>query len=117
MINAAAYTNVEAAEDDPDRAHLVNATAAGWLAAAARDEGLAFVHVSTDFVFDGDQVGRLRGERRTEPAERLRRLEVGGRAGGGGRLPTGPHHPHRLGVRPRRGQLPIEDPGGGAARG
>jgi dTDP-4-dehydrorhamnose reductase len=57
VINAAAYTNVEAAEDDPDRAYLVNATAAGWLAAAARDEGLAFVHVSTDFVFDGEKPG------------------------------------------------------------
>lgn len=57
VVNAAAYTNVEAAEDDSDRAHLVNATAAGWLAAAARDEGLAFVHVSTDFVFDGEKPG------------------------------------------------------------
>lgn len=57
VINAAAYTNVEAAEDDPDRAHLVNAAAAGWLAAAARDEDLAFVHVSTDFVFDGEKPG------------------------------------------------------------
>jgi len=57
VINAAAYTDVEAAEDDPDRAHLVNGTAAGWLAAAARDEGLAFVHVSTDFVFDGEKSG------------------------------------------------------------
>lgn len=57
VINAAAYTNVEAAEDDPDRAHLINATAAGGLAVAARDEGLAFVHVSTDFVFDGEKPG------------------------------------------------------------
>jgi dTDP-4-dehydrorhamnose reductase len=57
VINAAAYTNVEAAEDDLDRAHSVNSTAAGQLAAAARDEGLVFVHVSTDFVFDGTKVG------------------------------------------------------------
>jgi dTDP-4-dehydrorhamnose reductase len=57
VINAAAYTNVEAAEGDPDRAYLVNSTAAGWLATAASDEGLAFVHVSTDFVFDGTKVG------------------------------------------------------------
>jgi len=53
VVNAAAYTDVEKAEDDGERAHLVNGTAAGWLAEAARDEGLAFVHVSTDFVFDG----------------------------------------------------------------
>jgi dTDP-4-dehydrorhamnose reductase len=53
VVNAAAYTDVEKAEDEAERAYLVNDRAAGWLAAAARDEGLAFVHVSTDFVFDG----------------------------------------------------------------
>lgn len=57
VINAAAYTDVEKAEDDAERAYLVNGYAAGWLAAAARDEGLALVHVSTDFVFDGCKTG------------------------------------------------------------
>ena len=41
VVNAAAYTDVEKAEDDAERAYLVNEHAAGWLAAAARDEGLA----------------------------------------------------------------------------
>jgi dTDP-4-dehydrorhamnose reductase len=53
VVNAAAYTDVEKAEDDAERAYMVNEHAAGWLAAAARDESLPFVHVSTDFVFDG----------------------------------------------------------------
>jgi dTDP-4-dehydrorhamnose reductase len=53
VVNAAAYTEVEKAEDDAERAYLVNERAAGWLAAGAWDEGLALVHVSTDFVFDG----------------------------------------------------------------
>jgi dTDP-4-dehydrorhamnose reductase len=53
VINAAAYTDVEKAEDDSERAFLVNEQAAGWLAAAAAEARLPFVHVSTDFVFDG----------------------------------------------------------------
>jgi dTDP-4-dehydrorhamnose reductase len=53
VVNAAAYTDVERAEDDADRAYLVNERAAGWLAAAAQEHGLPLVHVSTDFVFDG----------------------------------------------------------------
>jgi len=53
VVNAAAYTDVERAEDDTGRAFLINETASGWLAEAAHDNGLAFVHVSTDFVFDG----------------------------------------------------------------
>jgi dTDP-4-dehydrorhamnose reductase len=57
VVNAAAYTDVDAAEDDAERACLVNGVAPGRLAAAARDEGLTFVHVSTDFVFDGEKEG------------------------------------------------------------
>lgn len=53
LINAAAYTNVERAEDEPDIAHRVNELGARILATAACDNGLRFAHVSTDFVFDG----------------------------------------------------------------
>jgi dTDP-4-dehydrorhamnose reductase len=57
LINAAAYTNVERAEDDPETAYRVNEHGAHVLASAARTAGLAFVHVSTDFVFDGVKAG------------------------------------------------------------
>jgi len=57
LINAAAYTNVERAEEEPDRAALVNEHGAAVLARAAREVGLTFVHVSTDFVFDGHKDG------------------------------------------------------------
>jgi dTDP-4-dehydrorhamnose reductase len=57
LVNAAAYTNVERAEDDPDAAFRVNEHGARLLAEAARASGLAFVHVSTDFVFDGAKLG------------------------------------------------------------
>jgi dTDP-4-dehydrorhamnose reductase len=53
VINAAAYTAVDRAEDQPDVARAVNATGAGWLAEAAAAHGAPFVHVSTDYVFDG----------------------------------------------------------------
>ncbi len=53
LVNAAAYTNVERAEDQPETAYRVNEYGARVLAETARDAGLGFVHVSTDFVFDG----------------------------------------------------------------
>ena len=57
LVNAAAYTNVERAEDDPETAYRVNELGARLLGAAATAAGLAFVHVSTDFVFDGTKQG------------------------------------------------------------
>lgn len=53
VINAAAYTAVDQAEDEPALAHLVNAAAPSALARAAAARGLPFLHVSTDYVFDG----------------------------------------------------------------
>lgn len=53
LVNAAAYTNVERAEDDRERAFLVNQYGAALLAEAAKREGVRLAHVSTDFVFDG----------------------------------------------------------------
>jgi dTDP-4-dehydrorhamnose reductase len=54
LVNAAAYTAVDRAESDRDRAMLLNGMAPGWLAAAAKAAGARFVHISTDFVFDGE---------------------------------------------------------------
>jgi dTDP-4-dehydrorhamnose reductase len=53
IVNAAAYTAVEKAEEDVDRAVAVNATAPGVLAEEAAALGAALVHYSTDYVFDG----------------------------------------------------------------
>ncbi|WP_242139321.1 dTDP-4-dehydrorhamnose reductase [Sphingomonas sp. TREG-RG-20F-R18-01] len=53
IFNAAAYTAVDKAESDAERAQAVNADAVGFLAAAARAAQAKLVHVSTDFVFDG----------------------------------------------------------------
>lgn len=53
VINAAAYTAVDRAEDDDERAFAVNAEAPGVMARAAAARGLPLLHVSTDYVFDG----------------------------------------------------------------
>ena len=53
VINAAAYTAVDQAEDEAERAFRINADAAGEVALAAREAGAAVIQVSTDYVFDG----------------------------------------------------------------
>ncbi|KQX22733.1 MULTISPECIES: dTDP-4-dehydrorhamnose reductase [unclassified Sphingomonas] len=58
IINCAAYTAVDRAEEEPDLAFLVNGEAPGWLA----DTGIPLVHVSTDYVFDGSGDGYYREE-------------------------------------------------------
>ncbi len=53
IINASAYTAVDRAETEQDKAMKVNALAPGVMAEAARRSGAAFIHYSTDYVFDG----------------------------------------------------------------
>ncbi|WP_265501139.1 dTDP-4-dehydrorhamnose reductase [Paracoccus beibuensis] len=53
VINAAAYTAVDRAESDADTARLVNADSPGAMARTCAELGIPFLHVSTDYVFDG----------------------------------------------------------------
>lgn len=53
VINAAAYTAVDRAESEPDIAQAVNARAPGIMAQACARDDIPFVHISTDYVFDG----------------------------------------------------------------
>ena len=53
IVNGAAYTAVDLAEDEPAKATAVNDIAVGALAAAAQRSGARLLHLSTDFVFDG----------------------------------------------------------------
>ncbi len=57
IINAAAFTAVDLAEQEFERAQLVNAVAVGWLADHAAETGALLVHYSTDYVFDGLKAG------------------------------------------------------------
>lgn len=53
VINAAAYTAVDKAEENEPEALIVNGTAPGAMAQACAAKGIPFVHISTDYVFDG----------------------------------------------------------------
>lgn len=53
IVNCAAWTDVDGAETHPEQAKAANATGAGNLAAAAASAGMPLLHVSTDYVFDG----------------------------------------------------------------
>ncbi|MDP1559323.1 MAG: dTDP-4-dehydrorhamnose reductase [Nitrosomonas sp.] len=53
IVNAAAYTAVDKAENEPDLAHIINALAPGVLAKEAKRNNAWLVHYSTDYVFDG----------------------------------------------------------------
>lgn len=55
VVNAAAYTAVDSAEDEPELARLVNAVAAGELARAAQELGARIIQISTDYVFSGSK--------------------------------------------------------------
>lgn len=55
IINCAAYTNVDKAEDDKATADLLNHTAARYLAEVAKEADAVLIHVSTDYVFHGDK--------------------------------------------------------------
>ena len=56
VINAVAYTAVDRAESEPELANKINGEYAGKLAQATGMAGARFVHISTDYVFDGNSV-------------------------------------------------------------
>src|SRR6266513_1860548 len=55
LINAAAFTNVDACETERDRAFLINAEAPGVLAEICNEKDAKLIHFSTDYVFDGQK--------------------------------------------------------------
>lgn len=67
VVNTAAYTNVDRAEDEPETAWKVNARAPAVLAAEAAKLGALLVHFSTDYVFDGSGTRAYRESDSTRP--------------------------------------------------
>ncbi|MBU0724927.1 MAG: dTDP-4-dehydrorhamnose reductase [Alphaproteobacteria bacterium] len=57
LVNAAAYTAVDKAEEEREAAYRVNATAPGLLAESCAARGIPLIHISTDYVFDGSKTG------------------------------------------------------------
>lgn len=66
VVNCAAYTNVDKAEDEPEIAEKINATAVEYLAEACNDNDATLIHISTDYVFGGNDGNTPRKEQ--EPA-------------------------------------------------
>jgi dTDP-4-dehydrorhamnose reductase len=60
FINCAAYTAVDKAEEEKDKAELINGTAVGQLAAICQQQGTKLIHISTDYVFDGTATSPIR---------------------------------------------------------
>jgi dTDP-4-dehydrorhamnose reductase len=80
IVNAAAYTAVDRAEAEPEAAMAVNRDGAGALAAAAARQGVPFIHVSTDYVFDGRQDAPYREEDAPSPLGAYGRSKLAGEA-------------------------------------
>ena len=66
-INCAAYTNVEEAEKHPNKAFAVNAEGVKNLAEACKIKGTTLIHLSTDYVFDGEKKGGYTSDDTTNP--------------------------------------------------
>ncbi|NCA86348.1 MAG: dTDP-4-dehydrorhamnose reductase [Clostridia bacterium] len=78
IINCAAYNAVDRAESEPQMANLLNAEAVGNLALAAAEADALFVHVSTDYVFDGTNHEPIREEQLPKPISAYARSKYAG---------------------------------------
>ncbi|MBO5692876.1 MAG: dTDP-4-dehydrorhamnose reductase [Tidjanibacter sp.] len=78
IVNCAAYTDVERAEEDEARAHLLNATAVGYLAEAAKECNALLIQISTDYVFMGGCCGVLTEESFPQPINAYGRTKLAG---------------------------------------
>ena len=78
VVNAAAYTAVDKAESEEPLAHAVNAAAPGAMAEAAAARGLPFLHVSTDYVFDGSGTRPWREDDAVAPLGAYGRTKLAG---------------------------------------
>ncbi len=78
VINAAAYTAVDKAETEEPLARAINATTPGAMVAAAAAKGLPFLHISTDYVFDGSPGRPWREDDATGPLGAYGRTKLEG---------------------------------------
>ena len=81
VINAAAYTAVDKAESEEDIALAVNGTAPAAMARAAAARGIAFLHVSTDYVYDGSGTAPFTPDSPTGPLGAYGRTKLVGDEG------------------------------------
>lgn len=78
VVNPAAYTQVDQAEDDEVRARTVNADGVGVMAATCAEIGATLIHYSTDYVFDGEKEGPYDEDDRPNPVGAYGRTKLQG---------------------------------------
>lgn len=81
VISAAAYTAVDKAEEDTVLAALINGAAPGQMAKACAELGIPFVHISTDYVFDGQGDAPFKADHPTAPLGAYGRTKLQGEEG------------------------------------
>ncbi|MDG4647152.1 dTDP-4-dehydrorhamnose reductase [Roseibacterium sp. SDUM158017] len=89
VINAAAYTAVDGAEEDETLATIINGAAPAAMARACAELGVPLVHISTDYVFDGEGASPRRPDEPTGPLGAYGRSKLAGEEGV--RAAGGPH--------------------------
>lgn len=78
IVNCAAYTNVDKAEEDEQTADLINHRAVAILASAAAKYGATLIHISTDYVFDGRSCVPYKEDDATSPTGAYGRTKLAG---------------------------------------
>ncbi len=78
IVNCAAYTNVERAEEEEAKAYEINATAVNHLAEAAKANNVLLIHISTDYVFMGGCCAMLTEESHPQPLNAYGRTKLAG---------------------------------------
>ena len=78
LINCAAFTQVDRCESEAELAHLINATAVGWLAEACEAQKALLIQISTDYVFDGKGTRPYREDDPTNPVSVYGRTKLEG---------------------------------------
>jgi dTDP-4-dehydrorhamnose reductase len=78
ILHCAAYTNVDAAEENEDAAYQVNAAGTEYLAKAAKLNGTKMMYISTDYVFDGTAIEPYEVDEPTKPLGAYGRTKLAG---------------------------------------
>lgn len=78
ILHCAAYTNVDAAEENEDTAYQINASGTEYLAKAANEVGAKMLYVSTDYVFDGTATEPYEVDQATSPLGAYGRTKLAG---------------------------------------
>ena len=78
VVNCAAFTQVDRCESEAELAHLINATAVGWLAEACEAQQALLIQISTDYVFDGTGMRPYREDDPTNPVSVYGRTKLEG---------------------------------------